>query len=400
LTALLDKPQPWKSVRHWLLDLARELDASTRDHSMPEVLSLDRVWITADGGAKLLDFPAPGSKPVPPAEASLFLNHVAISALEGQFASEEEARTRSVRLPIGVRARAVLERLRDVRFDAAAEQLRQVTQQLPAISRLRRFGLVAGCVVPALLLPLFMMGTAKMMESWHLDYPDLIPLRDALAMHSVIENWNLATERDPKARTRAAEIFIAARFGRFIRDPKWWDSRVATVSLLPTMRAEAERIAATYPDPDPAEVEHARTILKPVLNPKGELALLRDRRSDAEFMPPLLLFAGGMMFWVVSFSLAAALLFRGGLLMRVLGIAVVRRDGADASRWRMLWRACIAWALLPLGVVAKVQLDSQGFEKTSLLFVSLPILCVMIWSAANRGRTLQDRLAGTWLVPR
>lgn len=32
--------------------------------------------------------------------------------------------------------------------------------------------------------------------------------------------------------------------------------------------------------------------------------------------------------------------------------------------------------------------------------IGLPLLCIVIWSAANPGRSLQDRLAGTWLVPR
>jgi hypothetical protein len=61
LTALLRTPQPWKNVRHWLLDLATEFAAATSDGSMPATLSLDRVWITASGGAKLLDFRAPGA---------------------------------------------------------------------------------------------------------------------------------------------------------------------------------------------------------------------------------------------------------------------------------------------------------------------------------------------------
>jgi eukaryotic-like serine/threonine-protein kinase len=122
LTSLLRRPQPWKNVRHWLLDLSTEFAATARDGSMPATLSLDRVWITASGGAKLLDFPAPGAEPgtgagpapndnggenVPLLEPAAFLNQVAVSALEGRVASAEEARNTAPRVPVPIRARGL-----------------------------------------------------------------------------------------------------------------------------------------------------------------------------------------------------------------------------------------------------------------------------------------------------
>ncbi len=61
LLNLIAQPQPWSVVRYWLLDLAQELDAATKDGTLPPALSQDRVWITAAGCVKLLDFPAPGT---------------------------------------------------------------------------------------------------------------------------------------------------------------------------------------------------------------------------------------------------------------------------------------------------------------------------------------------------
>ena len=52
--------QPWGQVRYRLYDLALEISAAEKDGTLPPVLALDRVWITGDGRAKLLDFPAPG----------------------------------------------------------------------------------------------------------------------------------------------------------------------------------------------------------------------------------------------------------------------------------------------------------------------------------------------------
>ena len=56
------KRVPWGTLRHWLHDLASELWAATGDQTLPAELSLDHVWITAQGHAVLLDEPWPGVK--------------------------------------------------------------------------------------------------------------------------------------------------------------------------------------------------------------------------------------------------------------------------------------------------------------------------------------------------
>ena len=343
---------------------------------------------------------APGSTLVAAVDAGIFLNQVAISALEGRMATAEEARTREPRLPIAIRARGVLQKLRATDFPALIEQLQVLVQQVPHVTHRRRFGLVAGCVAPALVMLGFMSAGSKLLGIMQRQSPEAVPLRDALIVHSLMSERKLPTSDDPKVRVTSAEIFIAARFGNFIRDPKAWNSPMATAGILPKMRAEAERIAATYPNPSPDEIERARVVLQPVLNAQGNLNLSPDTKGVNTFTTQVVWWAaGGVMLWAALFSMVAAL-FRGGLLMRALGIAVVRRDGADASRWRMLWRACVAWSWLPASVFATALLNSSGHSKTSIIIVGLPLLGLLIWSAAMPGRSLPDRLAGTWLVPR
>ena len=72
LLRLIADRQPWSQVRFWLYDLAREIGAAEKDGTLPPVLTLDRVWITGDGRAKLLDFSAPGLAPTvcQPAQAA------------------------------------------------------------------------------------------------------------------------------------------------------------------------------------------------------------------------------------------------------------------------------------------------------------------------------------------
>ena len=66
LAGLIQAPQPWRQVRFWLFDLANEISAAEKDGTLPPVLAMDRVWITDDGRAKLLNFPAPGLPPYEP----------------------------------------------------------------------------------------------------------------------------------------------------------------------------------------------------------------------------------------------------------------------------------------------------------------------------------------------
>jgi hypothetical protein len=98
-------------------------------------------------------------------------------------------------------------------------------------------------------------------------------------------------------------------------------------------------------------------------------------------------------------SLLCALAFRGGLLLRLLGIGVVTRSGADASRLRMLWRACIAWSpVLLCGAAVSILTPVMPLPAIVAIGVLLLIVPVTI-SAVLRERSLQDRIAGTWLVP-
>lgn len=50
---------PWDSLRHWLHDLADEIGPASQDGTLPAQLSLDHVWVTAEGRALLLDEPWP-----------------------------------------------------------------------------------------------------------------------------------------------------------------------------------------------------------------------------------------------------------------------------------------------------------------------------------------------------
>ncbi len=93
-------------------------------------------------------------------------------------------------------------------------------------------------------------------------------------------------------------------------------------------------------------------------------------------------------------SLPLVFLFRGGLLFRLNGIDVVTTEGEHASRLRCLLRAAAAW--------------SWVWALAAVAFVTAPVVLAILWALCLAGvvcvvwrlrRSLQDRLAGTFLVP-
>src|SRR5262249_36975290 len=117
----------------------------------------------------------------------------------------------------------------------------------------------------------------------------------------------------------------------------------------------------------------------------------------------------------VGWCVLAALLTRRGLRSMIVGIDVVRGDGAPAGRLRCAWRVLVAWLpfvgllilVCGLGEAVWRRWRPQGGDawllaRASLAWmglVALPLLQVAmtLWSPA---RSLHDRLSGTWLVPR
>ena len=144
---LIGTPQPWREVRYWLHDLATEISAAEKDGTLPE-LAFDRVWITGEGRAKLLDFPAPGpagksegrnpkaeSEPgSPPQTPQGFLAGVAAAALEGTGAASAKA-AGDVAVPLPLHARTFLKSLSQMPgADAVAAALKPLLNRVAAVS--------------------------------------------------------------------------------------------------------------------------------------------------------------------------------------------------------------------------------------------------------------------------
>ena len=109
---------------------------------------------------------------------------------------------------------------------------------------------------------------------------------------------------------------------------------------------------------------------------------------------------------MTPFALLGGFLARGGFTLRFFGAAVVNRHGEPASRFRTLWRAAITWA--PAGLLSVLFLVLKNWKTSQpdirALTLSSLGLALLVAGAAGAAfhpsRSIQDRLAGTWIVPR
>jgi len=414
LCDLLTEHQPWISVRHWLHDLSIELEAASRGDALPEVLALDRVWITKDGRAKLLDFAAPSHLKeqnrvivAPSPTPAVFLNQIAISALEGRVASAEEAAGRAVHAPLPLQAHGLLRTLTTAQPDPSfAERLKPLLQELPAVPWWKRATMVLIVALPALALGAFFIMGAILMQSWQKTNPELTPFLSSMLEYRTLErghNPRGTSGKSIEEQKAALEIVIAGRYGYIIRDPKLWSSPIYKLVIQPEVRAKVERIVAAHPDVGADELKQAEATVKSLVRALDAA----DKYSDEKLSPfggmmgviaAIMIFA--ILTMIAVLSLICALFFRRGPLFRILGIAVVTQTGGEAARLRMLGRGLIAWSpVLFSALLMKYMPITDRTSAAPFAMLGLLVAALAIGSLCQRKRGLQDMLAGTWPVP-
>ena len=150
-----------------------------------------------------------------------------------------------------------------------------------------------------------------------------------------------------------------------------------------------------------------------------------ERRASA--LPPLGAFCGfilfGMLLLTALIALPLAPVLRGACI-RLFGFELVDVDGKLASRWRVLARNLIVWSpILMIAVAAKLTETAEAVDTGLVIvvggggwssrivhqtdagyivmFVGLILFFAgAIWALVDPSRGIQDRLAGTWIVPR
>src|SRR5262249_25473730 len=104
------------------------------------------------------------------------------------------------------------------------------------------------------------------------------------------------------------------------------------------------------------------------------------------------------------FSTLGALVTGSGFTFRPFGAALVNARGQRASRLRALWRAAVTWTPLIVTLIVVKLAPNPPNYRVDLLVLETALMAFVAgaaaWAVAHPSRSLQDRLAGTWIVPR
>jgi eukaryotic-like serine/threonine-protein kinase len=199
----------------------------------------------------------------------------------------------------------------------------------------------------------------------------------------------------------ARKLLLSLRDGAFQSNKALVDG-VATAMAAP----------ATFPGKRRA-MQIGACALLPVLTVAVTLGAIVFNRKEVDVATVLtpvamwetaLAVGAGIFLIVAFFGMFSAFFARGGVTLRAFGAAVVNRRGEPASRFRTLWRAVITWSLVPVMLlVLKGDKTIEGLELGTMILHSLPMALFAagaIWAILHPSRSIQDRLAGTWIVPR
>src|SRR5262245_9854561 len=406
-TQAIAHPQPWERVRHWTVELASEIGAASRDGSLP-LLAADRIWIDADDRARLLDWgsPSPGLRIYGRdlKSSALFLYGATMGALRGQ--DPEAAQQEPPDVPLPLAARAYLQTLRagtvagtDAPVSGAADLLRG-----PAVfPRGRRAAQIAVCAFLPVLMPIAVVSTLGLMVAAQTANPKAFTFDSCVKQLAAFERRGEANlTATQKENRRAIEIYIAEHLREEVQE----SAAVArSFPILNRVRGEhslAERAIAKHPVRTPADVQKADAIVARLV--------ANNAKSSQALNTPIVRWAMAlfMIAWtcaiIAGLSVIGALVTGSGFTLRSVNAALVNRRGERASRLRALLRGIVGW--LPAAALLWLVLRGPQVQAMTIgvaLAQSLPLVlfaAAVVWAALHPSRGIQDRVAGTWIVPR
>jgi hypothetical protein len=379
-----------------LSDLLHEFAAALKEGSLPP-LGLDRLWMRADGRTVLLDFEAPNGREglvAPPSSAAATPMEL-LAAVAGRVTVPGAVSKESApRLPLS--ACVLLRRWSHEAprsLEEAQAQLRDAAASPERVSRWRRTVPIAMAAAPYLLFGLSALVVLSANEVFVLtpEHREVIGLLE-----------ELRTDVSPEYRL-ALESYLAGQHGALLRNTSFWSSRIMQGGDRPELGPLATDIAARYPSVPTEKLARSRETIQSTLDrvrPPQSLGVA------SQGVIVLVLMAAMASLMILCCSIVSSIAVPGGVATRMIGLAVVTRDGNEISRRRSLARTLIAWApilpwlfLVPNPIV-------MGFGPASpvpVLAISLAfgaMIAGVAWTLAAGDRGLHDRIAGTWVVPR
>jgi hypothetical protein len=221
-------------------------------------------------------------------------------------------------------------------------------------------------------------------------------------------------QKNPRAGSRmtdpvirdAAERYLAGRYRTELGADAFWNS--PPLRGLQDRRRTAAEILARHPSVSAEELARVSSLIAPELE-GARRELTRGRSSGfTEVGGPIILALTALtLLLVLGGSMLSSLIVPGGVMARLLGLAVVTRDGNEINRWRSLMRVLIAWLpatawLVHLAASPKM----QGWvpnPPSPLLGTAITLAAMSIgaaWAIARPAHGLHDWISRTWVVQR
>lgn len=386
LMAVARTRQPWRVVRFWLQDLAREIQVAERDGTLP-VLSLDRVWITRSSRALIVDVQPADSRMTGVASESRGPQQFLADVADLSLTSE----------PLPLPARRTIDALKrdEVPADRIADRVGSLVPGLDYVTSWRRGVSIGLANAPVVLTVLAVLALVPIISR-------VVQADFLLPINCLIEINKLDAGNDPSTADlrRSLGKYCSATYGSTYRNDFFWKDPRARQLTTP-LRPLAERVIADYPAVSPAEAAVAAEAARATLEEE------EARSGAATGLAITMALPSGVLLLCAVLALVSSLLVRGGVLMRLLNLAIVDRRGHLVPRWLSFLRAVVAWSptlAMWTWFGASMALH-RSFEQTfaAVWLVALTFavsLAGAVWTIAHPSRSWQDRIAGTWVVPR
>ena len=185
---------------------------------------------------------------------------------------------------------------------------------------------------------------------------------------------------DDGPSTSALRDYIVGHFGGAIADGRTWAG-----STMAPFRADAAGLVERHPPVSAEALSEAAAEVEPSLD---------------EWVPEQIESQLQGFVFAMLLALLSAGAVRGGVWLRANGMAVVTRNGAEVSRARSLFRALVAWSPIAIAVGIRALPHEVVSHQTVAWAGCLVLIAGGVWAVVTPSRGLQDRIAGTWLVPR
>jgi uncharacterized RDD family membrane protein YckC len=405
----------WAEMREIFPGLLTELQLRLDNKDLPRELSVCQIWIASSGQAKLLDFPAELNE-IDEDEASTiahdnwqsFLHQLILFGMTGKLITIEQLDRKIPKVPMPDHARSLISRLcsQEERFESPvvlADRIRNLRGGAVKVTRMRRVVSIAlmsafpsfMLISALILLPLiYWMGS-----SFDSFATDAFHLNDMVMISNELEKIPNNKEAQIK-RTTIRKILAYRMRSRF------WQDFIIKQQTKETQDVVASALAE-YPNVSEEEVAEARRVLAATDDPRFIQSEAMSFQESLDAMLSVVhLFSFAYLILIVIPGIASAFIFRGGLILYLTGITAQTGDGEKASRLRCIWRALIVWSPMLITLIGAI-IGLFGFplkmlELSSIIIIILwvPLTAGAIYAVVSPERGIQDRLAGTHLVPR